>query len=263
MRNIQHSSIHDIDSTPLVNSNIEELTKRLSKVFSRNNLAVSNRALSADTTLSFEDSSVSVDTSGGNITITLTYANSWGTYKTPLLLISRISATNKLTIAATAGDSIKYWSDGNTITTGSIEVKGIVVLLSDGANTWWALNGVGNSPVSGVYTPTLTNVNNLDASTACVCQYMVVGNVCTVSGSFLQNATTAATLTRLRISLPLTSALASTTQVGGTAANVAGGSYQDIGMIYADTTNDAAYVDTHPTANTNVTWYFSFTYLIV
>src|SRR3990167_10996405 len=69
--------------------------------------------------------------------------------------------------------------------------------------------------LANTYTPTLTNVFNVAASTAYACQYMRVGNVVTVSGQVDIDPTAASTYTELDISLPIASAFTATNQLGG------------------------------------------------
>lgn len=113
---------------------------------------------------------------------------------------------------------------------------------------------------SGIYTPTLTNVANVAASTAFACQYMRVGDVVTVSGQVDIDPTTISTLTQLGMSLPIASNFTLNAQCGGTGstAGVAG----QVIAVQGDTTNDRAqfaYICSD-TANRSVN--FSFTYLI-
>ena len=91
---------------------------------------------------------------------------------------------------------------------------------------------------SGAYTPTLTNVANLDASTAYECQYLRVGSVVVVSGKVDVDPTLAATSTQLGISLPIVSNLGASEDCAGTAfaAGVAGQG----AAILGDTANDRA-----------------------
>lgn len=114
---------------------------------------------------------------------------------------------------------------------------------------------------SGTYTPTLTNVTNITASTAAVCQYMRVLTAVTVSGSVSITATAAGNAV-LRMSLPIASNFASATQAGGTfATTTAGGTAQ--GGIVADATNKT-FTFQFVAANTTATTYtFSLTYQIV
>lgn len=90
---------------------------------------------------------------------------------------------------------------------------------------------------SGTYTPTLTEVANLDASTAYACQWLRVGNVVTVSGAVDVNPTTTTTLTRLGLSLPVASNFGSTVHCGGVAYAVG---LVEGAAIFADITNDRA-----------------------
>ena len=70
---------------------------------------------------------------------------------------------------------------------------------------------------SGTYTPTLTNVTNVAASTAYKCQYMRVGNVVTVSGAVSIRPTSSSGDTQLTMSIPVGgSTISGTRWAGGT-----------------------------------------------
>ncbi len=114
---------------------------------------------------------------------------------------------------------------------------------------------------ASTYTPTLTGVANVAASTAFACQYLRVGSVVTVSGKLDVDPTAGATQTQLGISLPVASNFGAAEQCGGTAfaptPTYSGG-------IYADAANDRAQLDfTTVVDAANRSWTFSFTYLIV
>ncbi len=114
---------------------------------------------------------------------------------------------------------------------------------------------------SGTYTPTLTNVANLDASTARLATYLRVGNSVTVSGQVDVDPTLTATATELGISLPVASALTTAYQLGGTGAAIA-----IAGMsagIQADATNDRAQMKWIATDVTNQTMAYQFTYQVI
>lgn len=137
-------------------------------------------------------------------------------------------------------------------TTGlELMVTSTVVKYRWTGSAWLALNGV--------YTPTLTNVTNINSSTAYACQYMVVGNVCTVSGKVRFNCTSAAAA-QIDLSLPIASNFAAEEELAGVASSedVADGPM----YIKADTTNDRAamYSTTDGTSAHN--HFFTFTYLI-
>lgn len=115
---------------------------------------------------------------------------------------------------------------------------------------------------SGTYTPTLTNVTNITASTAYQCQYMRVGNVVTVSGKIDIDPTSTGA-SELGISLPISSGVPNDYEAAGNSNS--GANINLHGAIRADTVNDrAALIFTlDATAPlTNQSWFFSFTYLI-
>lgn len=114
----------------------------------------------------------------------------------------------------------------------------------------------------GAYTPTLTNVANLDASTAAACTYFRVGNIVHVAGRFLADAT-AAGLCQLGISLPIASALALTNDCNGVCASATAAAHS--GMIVADAANDRAEAEWVAVATVlgNLDWRFEFDYNII
>lgn len=113
----------------------------------------------------------------------------------------------------------------------------------------------------GTYTPTLTNVANLDASTAYSCQYIRIGSTVTVSGRVDIDPTLAATSTQLGISLPVASNFANSNECAGTA--FASGIATQGAAILADTTNDRAQLQYISGDITNQAMYFTFTYRII
>lgn len=115
---------------------------------------------------------------------------------------------------------------------------------------------------SNTYTPTLTNVANVAASTPYVCQYMRVGSTVTVGGKVDIDPSSATTLTQLGISLPIASTFAATENCGGSAAAPAVAGYS--AGILADAVNHRAELDFTTAADVaNRSWYFSFTYRII
>jgi hypothetical protein len=113
---------------------------------------------------------------------------------------------------------------------------------------------------SGTYTPTLTSVTNVAASTAYVCQYIRVGSVVTVSGK-LDIDPTAAAATELGVSLPIASNLASQQQCAGTGTSVT--ALDDPLWIEGDAANDRAALKTTAINIANHSVYFTFTYQII
>lgn len=175
-------------------------------------------------------------------------------------LLTRVSEVGAGTVFSSMGPSTATDFQLRTADTAR------VVITSDGRLYGSALHNVGTVTgtanqyiASGTYTPTLTAVTNVAASTSAACQWMRVGNVVTVSGSVSVTAT-AAGVANLAISLPIASALTLATQLGGTAAQVNGTAPAE---IFADATNDRA--DARWTAVTAAAqrFSFSFTYVVL
>lgn len=112
----------------------------------------------------------------------------------------------------------------------------------------------------GTYTPTITAVTNVSATTARLCTYMRVGNTVTVSGQ-LDIDPTATGITVVGISLPIASNFTTVYQLGGAghAPTVAGHG----ASIMADTTNDRAQLSYVDSVGSNGTMTFTFTYQVV
>ncbi len=119
--------------------------------------------------------------------------------------------------------------------------------------------GIG-APSSGTYTPTLTNVANVSASTAYVCQWLRIGSVVNVSGKI--DVTAAAILTTtLGLSLPVASNFAAAEQCAGS-----GGRFlnNEVVRVSADITNHRAQVDFVAAISAfSRAAFFTFQYLIV
>lgn len=113
----------------------------------------------------------------------------------------------------------------------------------------------------GTYTPTLTNVANLDGSTAFECQYMRVGNTVTVSGKVSVDPTLTATSTQLGISLPVASNLGAEEDCAGVA--FASGIAMLGAAILGDATNNRAQMQWVSSDVTDQPMYFSFSYQII
>ena len=133
------------------------------------------------------------------------------------------------------------------------------------AGEYYHLTSAQNTTVgtlaSGTYTPTLTNVANLDASTAYEAQYMRVGSVVTVSGRVDIDPTLAATSTQLGISLPIASNLGATEDCAGTAfcTAVAGMG----AAILGDAANNRAQLQYISSDINNQPMYYTFTYGVI
>lgn len=117
---------------------------------------------------------------------------------------------------------------------------------------------------SGTYTPTGTNVANAGTITSDGAQWLRVGNVVTVSGKMQVLPTAGSTLTRIRITLPVASALSEALVfecVG--VAGVSSASAHAPGVVIANIANDEAEIQFYSmgTGTNNVT--YTFTYRVV
>jgi hypothetical protein len=114
---------------------------------------------------------------------------------------------------------------------------------------------------SSTYSPTLTAVANVSASTAYVTGYFRSGSSVTVYGKFDVDATLAAsTQTELGISLPIASNFTGEEDLGGDASTDAVASM--VARIKADATNDRASVVFKALSITNDSYNFQFSYQI-
>lgn len=114
--------------------------------------------------------------------------------------------------------------------------------------------------VSGTYTPTLTNVANLDSATAQVTSYSRVGNVVTVFGRVDVDPTANGTTTQLGISLPVASNFANTWECAGTGGPQ---TFVETAKINADTANDRAHMEFISTDLNAHSIIFHFSYRII
>jgi hypothetical protein len=172
-------------------------------------------------------------------------ASSLNTGTVPLARISGLTNTN---VASGAGIAYSKLNLGSSIVNGDV---------SNSANI--ATSKLLNVTAS-TYTPTLTNVSNLDASTAYQAQYLRIDNTVTVSGRVDVNPTAGAS-TQLGISLPLGSNIGATEDVGGVA--FASGIAGQGAAIRGDAVNDRAEMVWVAVDLTNQPMYFTFSYRII
>jgi len=138
-------------------------------------------------------------------------------------------------------------------------IDSVVVITPTGQLKQKAQSDLVGGLLSGTYTPTLTNVANVAASTAYSCQYSRVGTVVTVSGEVDIDPTTTLTLTQLGISLPIASNLTATNELGGTSAD----DLNTAARVAGDATNNRAEIRMTPVDVTNRRFSFTFTYRVL
>lgn len=115
---------------------------------------------------------------------------------------------------------------------------------------------------AGTYTPTLTNVANVTASTAYALGFIRIRNNVIVFGRVDIQPTVATTFTKLRLSLPFASALSDSAQLAGVASNVNANPLPAV--IFGDVANDEAALGYTCTADVSaIGFFFTFGYQIL
>lgn len=115
----------------------------------------------------------------------------------------------------------------------------------------------------GTWTPTVTGVANVAASTAVSGRFMRVGSIVAASCIVTIDPTSANTLTIWRVTLPIASNFSSVNQLSGMAVNNNPLAQPDAGAVRADATNDTAQASFFATHTSNLTYVMTFIYRII
>lgn len=113
---------------------------------------------------------------------------------------------------------------------------------------------------SGTWSPTITAITNISASSSQTSQWIRVGNVVTLSGSVAITPTASGTTTEIRMSLPIASNFTVSSNCAGAANNAIGTSPA---VIRPDTANDEAILSFQSIGTVNANMYFYFSYVIL
>lgn len=164
-------------------------------------------------------------------------------------------STGQTTVVAASGVNIES-SSGTLLSAG--KDSPMVLEKKNGANLWYLWNGTGGSFESGTFTPTLTGVANVSASTAYLCHYSRTDNEVSFAGRFDIDPTTTLTDTQLGISLPIPSAFTTANQASGvgTSPTLSG----EVGAVLSDATNDRLTFQIRAIDVTNHSVYFTCQY---
>lgn len=128
-------------------------------------------------------------------------------------------------------------------------------------NNAGSVTGTTNQYVaSGTWSPTITAITNISASSSQTSQWMRVGNVVTLSGTVAITPTASGTTTEIRMSLPIASNFTVSSNCAGGANNAIGTSPA---VIRPDTANDEAILSFQSIGTINANMYFYFTYVIL
>lgn len=216
------------------------------------------------------DAGTLISSAGTSTAITVTYDTAPASLYTGLECSFKVGTTcgadPTLNVNSLGAKNIQKFINGayaNLIANDIVATQHVKVKYDGTLDKWILLGEHGQATItSGTYTPTLTNVTNIAASTAYTCNYVRVGSVVTVSGRVDIDPTSAAgTASELGMSLPIASDLAAAENVGGTfvAFQVA----HQAGAILSDPTNNRASFQFLAQTTSNAGYSFHFTYRII
>jgi hypothetical protein len=129
----------------------------------------------------------------------------------------------------------------------------------------WAgkVDGINKTVTSGVYTPTLTAMSNVQTVTAYPCSYLRVGKIVHVSGFLKVNPTMGTTTTEVAISLPVASDFAFEHQLAGVGIGGVAALTPETADIRAWLVRDIAQLRFESANTGNHEMWFTFTYQIL
>lgn len=130
-RGIVGKEFQDSSQSLTLRYNDQELRDAISTVVSRDAFAIPTRTITTNESLDPRISVALCDTTNGTFTISLTYANYWGTNRTPAITLIHTAGAANVTIAAAAGNTI------NGAATFTLSPGDRIDLVSDGVSAWY------------------------------------------------------------------------------------------------------------------------------
>lgn len=140
--------------------------------------------------------------------------------------------------------------------------------INDGATVAWStitgkpttVSGLALTDLtSGTYTPTTTDITNVDSSSGYASQYLRVGGTVTVSGAVSINPTATGD-TIVDITLPIASSFTNSENAAGV---MSCSGIDQFGTIIANATDDQARLRFLATDTAARDWWFTFTYRVI
>lgn len=171
-----------------------------------------------------------------------------------------LSSVSAAIVVSTAGQPrLSINNNGSWTIDGSTGTAG-QVLTSNGSGSTPSWQDA-SSGTSGTYTPTSTNVANVDSSTPALAHYTRVGNEVSVFGSVSIDPTTGGGSVTLGLSLPIASNLAATTDLAGLGGTVGGTT--GAGNLFGDAVNNRATLAFTASGTSSEVWYYSYMYTVI
>ena len=212
-------------------------------------LASEGSNLASASTVTPPSTGYQFDITGTTTITTIASTNSWNGRRVLFLFQGALTLTHSsnldlpgaANITTAAGDAAEF--------------------VQTGSGAWLCFlycRGATHPPLSGTYTPTLTNSTNVASSTSFTAYYTRVGDVVSVHGSITVDPTAAAE-TLIYLSLPIASSLSSLRQLAGTAAGAAATAY---GVVTGDTDTDTALLRFIAASTAAETWQYHFSYVV-
>jgi hypothetical protein len=159
--------------------------------------------------------------SGGTLTGTLNITNANLNLSNAFFLAGKLVAgTNIALIGMNGSDKVSLDPNGYGVVVGNTlnaagAITGNTIVKSGGTSSQALIaDGSVQTLTSGTYTPTITGVTNISASSAATCYYTRVGNVVNVSG-YVNITATANTYTEFKLSLPVSSTISTYSDLSG------------------------------------------------
>jgi len=176
---------------------------------------------------------------------------------------SLIDDVDAATARTTLGLGTMAVQNGNSVTITGGSITGITDLdIADGgtgAST--AANARTNLGItSGTYTPTITNISNIQAVTAAVCMFTQIGTMVTVNGRVNIDPTTNGSATAIEMTLPVASNLGAVGDLIGVSSCA---QTTQSGALSANTTTDRALMEFQAGSNAARDHVFTFTYKVI
>lgn len=205
----------------------------------------------------------------------------------PVTSVNGLTGAVVLNTTNIAEASNLYYTDGRVgtyLTTNGYTVKSVTSggtgasvfnNTSTGVTTLRAINGAGlitvtqntnditvSAPLilNGTYTPTITNIANIQAVTAFLCMYTRIGDQVTVRGRITIDPTTNGASTSVELTLPIASNLGAIGDLAGTSGCA---DTQQAGAVFGNIATDRAVLGFQAGSNASRDHYFTFGYRVI